>query len=168
MRPVVTTAALRAWTLGAAVLLGMSAQAADPPAAANAPATATASPAPSAAAGTNSANAANATHAASAASAPTAAPPSSGAAAVDSASKPAAPAPSAAQVAATAADADDRQICRRVDVLGSRVRKEKICRTRAEWDQVQQRAQETMRGIDRSASGAGWNQGVGTTGSGGP
>jgi hypothetical protein len=56
--------------------------------------------------------------------------------------------------AAEAADADP-QICKRVDVLGSRVRKERVCKSKSEWAFIEQQKRETFRAIDRGAAGAG-------------
>jgi hypothetical protein len=56
---------------------------------------------------------------------------------------------------AALSDASSAQVCRRVEVLGSRVRKTRICKTKGEWDQIEQQKDETFRRIDRGASGAG-------------
>jgi hypothetical protein len=56
--------------------------------------------------------------------------------------------------AVQAADADP-PICKRVDVLGSRVRKERVCKSRSEWALIEQQKRETFRVIDRGAAGAG-------------
>jgi hypothetical protein len=71
--------------------------------------------------------------------------------------------PAAAAVASTAAQAADadQTICRRVDVLGSRVRKEKVCKTKKEWELYEISKRETLRGIDRGASGAGADPALG-------
>jgi hypothetical protein len=40
-------------------------------------------------------------------------------------------------------------VCKRVAVTGSRVKKEKVCKTQRQWDAYSQRAKEFMRGIER-------------------
>jgi hypothetical protein len=52
----------------------------------------------------------------------------------------------AAQVAAT----DDPVICKRIAVTGSRVKKVETCRTKSQWAEVERKAKDYMRGIDRS------------------
>lgn len=51
----------------------------------------------------------------------------------------------------TQAEAADESpvVCKRVAVTGSRVKKEKICKTEREWETYSQRAKEFMRGIER-------------------
>jgi hypothetical protein len=49
---------------------------------------------------------------------------------------------------AQAAD-DSPVVCKRVAVTGSRVKKEKVCKTQRQWDAYSQRAKEFMRGIER-------------------
>jgi hypothetical protein len=63
--------------------------------------------------------------------------------------------------AAAASDASAAPICRRVEVLGSRVRKTRVCKTRGEWEQIEQQKDETFRRIDRGASGAGADPALG-------
>jgi outer membrane protein TolC len=62
--------------------------------------------------------------------------------------------------AVDAADAD-QPICKRVDVLGSRVRKERVCKSKSEWALIEQQKRETFRSIDRGASGAGADPALG-------
>jgi hypothetical protein len=62
--------------------------------------------------------------------------------------------------AVEAADADEK-ICKRVDVLGSRVRKERVCKSKSEWALIEQQKRETFRSIDRGASGAGADPALG-------
>jgi hypothetical protein len=69
---------------------------------------------------------------------------------------PTAAAPSAAATPAEAAEVakfdPDQVVCRVYDSTGSRVRKEKICKTRAEWNEAAERAQQWMRDIERQGS----------------
>lgn len=43
-------------------------------------------------------------------------------------------------------------VCRQFDVTGSRVLKQRVCKTRREWTHDNELAQEYMRGIERGAS----------------
>ena len=54
-------------------------------------------------------------------------------------------APTAAPAAAGTAPAAEKKVCRRFAETGSFVRKTKICRTQAEWRQVEENARETGR-----------------------
>jgi hypothetical protein len=60
-----------------------------------------------------------------------------------------------AKVSAVEAADADQPICKRIDVLGSRVRKERVCKSKSEWALIEQQKRETFRSIDRGASGAG-------------
>ncbi len=55
-------------------------------------------------------------------------------------------------------------VCKRVAVTGSRVKKEKICRTQREWETHTQRAQEYMRSIERGGSRQPGGEGLPTGG----
>jgi hypothetical protein len=60
-----------------------------------------------------------------------------------------------AKVSAVQAADADQPICKRIDVLGSRVRKERVCKSKSEWALIEQQKRETFRAIDRGAAGAG-------------
>jgi hypothetical protein len=62
--------------------------------------------------------------------------------------------PAAAEEKVAAADAAEENpvVCKRIAVTGSRVKKEKVCKTQREWNAGTQRAQEFMRGIERGGS----------------
>lgn len=53
------------------------------------------------------------------------------------------------KVAAAEAAAENPVVCKRIAVTGSRVKKEKVCRTQREWDTSTQRAKEFVRDVDR-------------------
>jgi hypothetical protein len=88
-----------------------------------------------------------AAHAAPAA-APSAAAPATPAVPASSATRP------AAATAAAAAE-EDPMVCRTEPQLGSRVRKNKICMKKSEWQQRSRDVQEGMNSIERRASGVG-------------
>lgn len=56
------------------------------------------------------------------------------------------------KVAAAEAAEENPVVCKRVAVTGSRVKKEKVCRTQREWETYTQRAKEYMRGIERGGA----------------
>ena len=63
------------------------------------------------------------------------------------------PADPVASAAATLATAeDDPVICKRITVTGSRVKKIDACRTKSQWAEVERKAQDYMRRIERSTS----------------
>ncbi len=74
------------------------------------------------------------------------------------ANEPAAPGPAAS------ATEDNPVVCKRVAVTGSRVKKEKICKTQREWDTYTQRAKEYMRGIERGGTHQPGGEGLPTGG----
>jgi len=47
---------------------------------------------------------------------------------------------------------DDTIVCKKEDVLGSRVRKVKVCRTKKEWRQESQSAKDFAKGIDKGSA----------------
>lgn len=47
------------------------------------------------------------------------------------------------------ADEGEKVVCKRIEDTGSRVRKTKVCHTKAEWDAQEKGAQETLRGIQQ-------------------
>lgn len=51
-----------------------------------------------------------------------------------------------------AATMDDPVICKKIDVTGSRVRKEKICRTKSQWAGDTKAAKDFVRGVDRGTA----------------
>jgi len=53
------------------------------------------------------------------------------------------------KVSTAAATEENPIVCKRIAVTGSRVKKEKICRTQREWDTSTQRAKEFVRDVDR-------------------
>jgi predicted secreted protein len=54
--------------------------------------------------------------------------------------------PAAAAPAPTAADDPSQQIrCRRIAVIGSLIRRERVCKTLAEWRQLQERGNDAAR-----------------------
>lgn len=85
---------------------------------------------------------------------PTAVPAAAPAAATQAAATTASVAPGGVATSAVQAADADEMICKRVDVLGSRVRKERVCKSKGEWALIEQQKRETFRSIDR-ASGAG-------------
>lgn len=63
------------------------------------------------------------------------------------------PAPAAGEKVAAAEAADENPVvCKRVAVTGSRVKKEKICKTQREWEAYSQRAKDYMRGLERGGA----------------
>ena len=50
---------------------------------------------------------------------------------------------------AAAANDDDTVVCKRQEDTGSRVRRTKICKTKAEWSAAEKGAQDTLRGIQQ-------------------
>lgn len=48
-----------------------------------------------------------------------------------------------------AQDDGEKVICKRIEDTGSRVRKTKVCHTKAEWDAKEKGAQDTLRGIQQ-------------------
>lgn len=63
------------------------------------------------------------------------------------------PKPAAEPVATAAATSeDDEVVCKKVAVTGSRLQKEKICRTRAEWKAQSEGTKSTMRDIERQGA----------------
>lgn len=57
--------------------------------------------------------------------------------------------------AAAAADPNQEVKCRRVEVTGSIVRKERVCKTKAEWQRVNEHGNSFARAlVDQSRSGA--------------
>lgn len=66
----------------------------------------------------------------------------------------------------TQAEAADESpvVCKRVAVTGSRVKKEKVCKTQRQWDAYSQRAKEFMRGVERGGSHQPGGEGLPTGG----
>jgi hypothetical protein len=60
--------------------------------------------------------------------------------------------PATATATTVAATADDPMICKRITVTGSRVKKIDTCRTRSQWAEVERKAKDYMRRIERSTS----------------
>lgn len=91
--------------------------------------------------------------------------PAASAARAESAAPPApAPEPSGDRPA-TASEAEENPVvCKRVAVTGSRVKREKICKTQREWDVYNQRAKEFMRGVERGGSHQPGGQGLSSGG----
>lgn len=56
-----------------------------------------------------------------------------------------APASSAATDAVTDKSSPDYMRCRRIEVTGSRARKERVCKTNAEWDAIARAGNDTSR-----------------------
>lgn len=56
------------------------------------------------------------------------------------------------KVAAAEAAEENPVVCKRLAVTGSRVKKEKVCKTQREWETHSQRAKEFMRGVERGGS----------------
>ena len=55
------------------------------------------------------------------------------------------PAPTEIKTAA----AEEKKICRKTEVTGSRLGSKKVCKTKAEWQRVDDAAQEYMRELNR-------------------
>lgn len=53
---------------------------------------------------------------------------------------------------APAASDDEEVVCKKVPVTGSRLQKEKVCRTRAEWKAQSEGTKSTMRDIERQGA----------------
>ena len=60
----------------------------------------------------------------------------------------------AAEVAksAEAANAEDPVICRKIEVTGSRLRRNEVCRPRSVWEKHEQRAKDFLKDVDRKNS----------------
>ena len=65
------------------------------------------------------------------------------------------PAPAAPQ--AKPAEAADKKICKREEVIGSRVSGKRICRTKAQWDALQQQDQRALQEMTKLNPGASAN-----------
>ncbi len=66
-----------------------------------------------------------------------------------------APTPAAAASSTTAASekvADDPTICKKTPVTGSRVRTNKICMTKSQWEAMSRNSQEYMKGVQRNGA----------------
>jgi len=50
------------------------------------------------------------------------------------------------------AAAEDPVICKKVEVTGSRIRKEKVCRTRSQWAGDTRAAKDFVRGVERGGA----------------
>jgi hypothetical protein len=63
------------------------------------------------------------------------------------------PPPAAAADAVVDKSSPDYKRCRRIEVTGSRARKEKVCKTNAQWDAIARAGNETSRDqLERSQS----------------
>ena len=66
-----------------------------------------------------------------------------------------APAALAAETAApgapVAAPVEEKEICRKVEVTGSRLGSKKICKTKAQWQAIDNRSEAEMRDLDQKS-----------------
>jgi hypothetical protein len=62
----------------------------------------------------------------------------------------AAPAATGVQTAA-AAPAEEKEICRKVEVTGSRLGSKKICKTKAQWQAIDNRSESEVRDLDQKS-----------------
>jgi hypothetical protein len=52
-----------------------------------------------------------------------------------------------ADASAPATDPSQEKVCKRIDITGSLARKERVCKTRAEWERLAQSGNATARAI---------------------
>jgi hypothetical protein len=57
---------------------------------------------------------------------------------------------------------DDPVICKKIDVTGSRVRKEKICRTKSQWVADTKAAKDFVKGVERGTASQPGGEGLPT------
>ncbi len=62
---------------------------------------------------------------------------------------------------APAENAGDEMVCKRIAETGSRVKKVKVCKTRSEWDQVENQAQDAAKRLNSKNGNVPSGQGLG-------
>ena len=61
------------------------------------------------------------------------------------------------QAAAEKPAAEEKKICKRVEMTGTRVGGKRVCATQAQWDAMQREAQEAMQSVGKLNSGSSSN-----------